>query len=235
MWRTILPSKRCITPKPNLSSGPFFWTLGRFKSYQIVVSVLVEIFSTRTSDQLHISRYSKYIILSHTSIPIIIIDHSDDWQCFKFTPSVTLSSISVLRCERSRGHEGDSRVQQPRWGLFAVFQEAKGEAHGGFHSHGGTPIAGWFIRGNPIKMDDLGVPLFQETSIFWVVRYINQHVDWWFSQTWLFDHFLEPIVFELHQLIRNLAIALHFLSSSSRSPSCWRLFMANQHAQMEHF
>ena len=55
----------------------------------------------------------------------------------------------------------------------------------GVSRNGDIPIAGWFRREPPIKMDDLGVPLFQETIISSYRRCFGRfEVPNWHNHTW---------------------------------------------------
>ena len=60
-----------------------------------------------------------------------------------------------------------------RWLLGAQNHRRKTMGfHGDFHSHGGTPIAGWFLRENPMKipwkwMMTGGTPMAMETPKWW--------------------------------------------------------------------
>ncbi len=49
--------------------------------------------------------------------------------------------------------EGDGDITSPK------------KPYGCFQKIGGNPQNGWFMMENPIKMDDLGIPLFLETPI----------------------------------------------------------------------
>ena len=90
-------------------------------------------------------------------IHVIIIYHSYICMMYVHITIVVRFTSQLLGVNLRYFHHGYPQKRQLHPVIFC--KAGRSSQYGG-STNGGTPIAGWFTRENPVKMDDLGIPIF---------------------------------------------------------------------------
>ena len=72
----------------------------------------------------------------------------------------------VVNVWKNRGDPKDSRLEERVFSMLSFMKGLITLIHTWVFPEIGVPQNGWCIMENPIKIDDLGVPLFSETSTY---------------------------------------------------------------------